>query len=423
MARQGKMMTPRKKDGRVCKLITDRLPYWLECVNGEARPVPERVAAIGRIFALAAQGCGRGRIIAALIREKIPHFGTGDKWTRSYVNRILNDQRVLGRYQPRLTDGTPDGPPITDYYPRVIEDSAWHLSRAGQEERRGQDARGRALVRSERKHVNLFRGLLVNALDGEGFFLAHKVEARKDRGAKHRYALAGAAGPAGRGKHVSFPYDAFEQAIVSLLREVNPRDVLPNQKHEASRADVLRQKLANIRHDIASLQEDLKAGYSKALAAVLRDQEAAEEETAGALQDELAKTVRPVERAWQDFPTLADLIAGADDPDAVRLKLRAVLRRLVEQIYVLIVKHRACGSYLVAAVQVYFAGGGVRDYLIVNQNAGYHRPGGWYARSIESSLAQDGKAARGELDLRKRDHALRLEKQLTTLPLEKLSRT
>jgi DNA invertase Pin-like site-specific DNA recombinase len=409
LARAGKAMTPRKKDGRLCKLITDRLPYWLECVHGEARPIPERVAALKRIFALAAQGQGRSRIIAALIREKIPHFGTADKWTTSYVNRILSDQRVLGIYQPKHTDGTPDGTPIADYYPRVISDDAWHLSRAGQEQRRGQDARGRALVRSERKHVNLFRSLLTNASNGEGFFLQHLVESRPNRGATHRYVLACAAGPSGRGKYASFPYDAFEQAMVSLLREVNPRDVLPNQKQEASRADVLRAKLDNIRHDIASLQADLKAGYSKALAAVLRDQEAAAEETAGQLQDELAKTVRPVERAWKDFPTLADLIAQADDPDEARLKLRAVLRRLVEHIQVLIVKRR---SYLIAAVQVYFSGGGVRDYLIVNQNAGYHRPGGWWVRSLADMTKSK------TLDLRQGQHVQWLEKAMEQFDLD-----
>src|SRR6516162_7781192 len=51
-------------------LVGSPLPAWLELVNGEARPVPERAAAIHRIFALAAAGLGANRIVRALAKEK-----------------------------------------------------------------------------------------------------------------------------------------------------------------------------------------------------------------------------------------------------------------------------------------------------------------------------------------------------------------
>src|SRR5262245_44306651 len=174
--REGKPLPPRKADGRVSRLISDRLPAWLEPHGDGARPVPERVAVIHRIFALAARGQGRQRICAALVKDKVPAFSTDGEWSRTYVGRLLSDRRVLGEYQPCRDDGTPDGPPIPGYYPAVVTEPEWLLARAGLEPRQGRDRRGRALARSERKHVNLFRGLLTDALHGGGFFLDPQVQ-------------------------------------------------------------------------------------------------------------------------------------------------------------------------------------------------------------------------------------------------------
>jgi DNA invertase Pin-like site-specific DNA recombinase len=403
-ARAGKPMPPRKTDGRVSRLITDRLPYWLEAVNGEPRGVPERVAAVQRIFELAAEGLGRARIVAALIAEGVPSFGKGKTWTRSYVNKILNDRRVLGEYQPRHTDDTTDGAALKGYYPAVVSEKQWLLSRAGQEQRRGKDRLGRALVRSERKHVNLFRSLLVSALDSEGFFLHLKVD-----GDKRRHVLANLAGVSGRARAQTFPYASFEEAVLTLLHEVNPAEVLPSPGRAASTADVLRAKLANVRQDLAGLQADLKTGYSKALAAVLRDREAEEEQLAGQLQEELSRQARPASKAWKDLPGLVDLVRKGGDE--ARLRLRPVLRRIIDVIHMLVVRRR---SYLVAALQVHFAEGGKRrHYLIVNQSASRNCKGGWWARSFADA------ALPGDLDLRRPADAAKLEAVLQAVRVER----
>jgi DNA invertase Pin-like site-specific DNA recombinase len=79
------------------QLMTRQIPAWLREVSGERVPIPERVAALKRIFRLSAEGCGRARIVRALTDPATgaPPFGT-EKWTRPYVNKILNDRRVLG---------------------------------------------------------------------------------------------------------------------------------------------------------------------------------------------------------------------------------------------------------------------------------------------------------------------------------------
>jgi DNA invertase Pin-like site-specific DNA recombinase len=386
-------------------LVTRRIPAWLEEVNGALVTIPERVAALKVIFRLAADGYGAARIVRVLTgkgkgggREKaVPPFGTA-KWTRPYLNKILSDRRVLGEYQPRKTDDTPDGPPILGYYPQVITEDEYLLARAGRESR---NIRGWRRGR-DRRHVNVFQSLLTHARDGEGFALNnHGTGERPD------LVLVNAAGMDGRSGCWTFPYRIFEDAILGLLREVKTADVLPREQ-AVSRAEVLRARLENVRGEIAKLQEDLGQGYSKALAAVLRGQEDEEERLSGELQEELARSVRPAARAWEEFPSLVDMLRKAADPNAARLRLRATLRRSIEGAWVLLVRR---GCRRLCAVQVYFQGGARRDYLVVYKAAGKHRPGGWSAWSLAE------KVEAGDLDLRRPEHALALERLLAEVDL------
>jgi DNA invertase Pin-like site-specific DNA recombinase len=351
--------------------VTGRLPAWLKKVKRKRKPVEikERVAAVKRIFELAAPNGddrrGRSKIIRTLIKEKVPPFGgRTDKWSSSYIHKILIDRRVLGEYQPRTTDGKPAGDVIEGYYPRVIEDDVWELAQRGQEERRGKDRLGRALARGERKHVNLFRGLLTNATDGERFFLSQ----RRDGG----HILRSSAGVEGRGRTVTFPYDIFEEAVLRLLREVPAGDVLP-RAGDTSRLDVLTARHDRLRADVAALKADLDAGYSKALSDLLRKKEAEAEEAGELVRKETARVgATTAVEAWERLPELADMVKTGGDP--VRLRLRPVLRRIITTMRVLVVRK---GSRTVCAVQAHFDGGARRDWLIVHQPAGHGRPCRW----------------------------------------------
>lgn len=409
--------TRRKKAREEGRLMGNRPPAWLEVVNGQARVIPERAVAVRRIFELAAAGQGHTRIVSALQREKVPAFGRvvvnkgrirsqfSGKWGKPYVALILNDRRVLGELQP-LKDGQPDGAPLVGYYPAVVSEAEFALARAGQEERLKKDSLGRASGPRQSKYVNLFKGMLTHARDGEGFLISNSGPSNNCD-----ILLVNTAGREGRAKCYTFPYYVFEQDVLAKLRELDPREILPRTDAAPSQEEVLRAKLANIRQDIARLQEDLKEGYSKALATVLRTKEAEEEEVAERLQEQLALSARPAERAMHDLPGLVEMIESAADPDEVRLKLRPILRRLIEQACVLIVPR---GSFRLVAVQIFFTGGACRNYLLTHQTAGFRRPGGhWPPCSPDWATV----AKNGELDLRKPEHAARLERQLLAIDL------
>jgi DNA invertase Pin-like site-specific DNA recombinase len=397
-------------------LLGCRLPAWLEKTEDGVRLIPERAAAVRRIFELSAQGYGEARIVETLTREKVPPFGKREvrpertrsqfsgRWTRPYVALILNDRRALGEFQPQRRTGAPDGSPLKNYYPAAVTEDQFLLARAGQEAR-GVHLKGRGKGERQARHVNVFKGMLTHARDGEGFMI-HNKGTRGGPG----LILVNTSGIEGRSPCYTFPYPVFESAVLGLLREVNPADVLPKKAGGPSRADVLREKLKAVRGDMAALKADLSAGYSKSLAAVLRQKESEEEAVGKELQEELAKAVRPAEKAWKNLPSLVDVIAK--EGDDARIRLRPVLRRLIEDARVLIVRRR---SWQYCAVQFVFTGGGRRDYLIVNQSAAYRRPGGWWARSLASV------AAPGDLDLRNPEHAARLEEVLASLDSKALT--
>jgi DNA invertase Pin-like site-specific DNA recombinase len=372
--------------------MTGRLPAWLRLVNGAFVPIPERVAAVQRIFQLSSDGYGQARIIRTLNEEGHAPMGRSKNgWGHSYIQLLLTDRRVLGELQ-FTKDGKADGAVQLSYYPRIIDDDLFALANEGQKGRRGRSGN------RDRKWVNTFQGLLVNASDGEGFFIHNK---------RSQLMLEGAAGANGRGKSQTFPYDVFEEAILGQLREVKPEDVLPTpQTDKPKTVDVLRAKLANIRADIAGLQADLKQAYSKALAAVLREKEAEEELTASALQDELAASVRPVEKAWEELSSLVDLVRVQGDE--ARLRIRGVLRSIVQEARVLLIRR---GSYTLAGVLVYFTGAAVRHYLVVYRTACPGRPRGRWCDSLASAADVE------ELDLRRPEDAAALEEVLGAMDL------
>jgi DNA invertase Pin-like site-specific DNA recombinase len=390
-----------RDDGRV---MSARLPGWLRLVHGQIVPIPERVAAIKRIFQLSAEGYGKRRIIVTLREEGIPPFGAGnpsplpDRWTMPYVAKILNDRRVLGELQPRKNDGSADGPLLLGYFPRVVSDEEYALARAGQNGRRG---RGGS---RDRKYVNVFRSLLVSALDGEGFFLSNRGTEEEPK-----LILRNNAGLGGRQANQTFPYGVFEEAILGQLKEA--QDAMPAPREKPAAADVLRAKLASVRLDLAGLQAELREGYSRALAAVLREKEVEEERIAGQLHDELARSMRPMERAMRELPSLVDQVRKKGDE--ARLRIRPVLQSIVQEMRVLLVRRHSWG---ITAVQVFFHGDAVRNYLLAYQSAGHNRKGGWWCRSFADT------ALPGDLDLRKRADAHKLLKALEAVDVKKMEK-
>lgn len=121
------------------KPITGKCPSWLRLDKERKKytVIPEVREAIEIIFRLRVEGLGQGRIVRRLNtdpqiwappKSKRTKEGFGG-WRESYVWKILNNRQVIGEYQPHIiVDGKrkPDGQPIPDYYPAVIDENLFY---------------------------------------------------------------------------------------------------------------------------------------------------------------------------------------------------------------------------------------------------------------------------------------------------------
>jgi DNA invertase Pin-like site-specific DNA recombinase len=376
----------RKRAREEGELLGGNLPPWVEVVNDSFRLIPDRAATLRKMFQWCADGLSVKRIIRKLTQEEVPPFGEkivregrsrsqfAGVWTKPYVSNLLRDRRVLGELQ-LLKGGKPDGAPLVGYYPAAVEPDLFALARAAQEKR---DTMKPHRGTRESRYVNLFKGLLTHARDGEGIRLENKGTSKEPA-----LLLVNATVIEGRGdEFYSIPYYGFEECVLRLLREVDPASVIPDTDKAPSSATVLRAELKNCRDDIAKYKEELRAGFSKTLVELLREAEEREVKLADDLQDELARTAKPLAKSWDELPSLIDYIKDSPDPDAARLKLRGALRAVVENGVLLIVKK---GSRRYAVLQMSFTGGARRDWLVSYRPACHHREASWEALSFASA--------------------------------------
>jgi DNA invertase Pin-like site-specific DNA recombinase len=387
--------------------ITARAPAWLRLVDGQWKIDAEAAEIIRRIFRMATEGYGTITITKKLNADKVRHFGRGDHWPRSYVNKILANRAVLGEYQPYKGRGTkrqPDGKPIPGYYPAIITEQEFYAARAGLASRKGKPGR------LPKQHVNLFTGLINDALSGGSVHLVDKGK----RGGKRLESYKAAQGVLGT-HYATFPFESFERAVLSLLREIDPKSVLPRLDNNADESLAIAGRLAVIESEIEQNKRRLRSRYSDAVADVLETHEAEAKALMVKLAEARQREASPLNEAWGEYRSLLDILETAPDPEEARVMLRAALRRIVQSIWCVFVGR---GAVRLAGIQVWFAGGAHRDYLIVHRGGSGgsvgNRPAQWWARSLPSDMAKRG------LDLRRKRDAKALSKFLTDVEVSSL---
>src|SRR5262249_11255120 len=125
------------------------------------------------------------------------------------------------------------------------------------------------------------------------------------------------------------------------------------------------------------------------------------------------KALHPLSEAWGEASTLLETIEQAADPDDARLRLRDVLRRIIESVWLMVVP-REQGR--LAAVQLHFAGGPQPSYVIFHRRrrgngTGRIHEGVWSVESFADIPVP------GDLDLRKPADVRHVERVLGKLDL------
>ncbi len=383
------------------KPVTRRVPLWIEERNGELVLIPEKAAVVKLIFTLAAAGYGYCAICRKLNDDGVPPFGDfeeylderdpdnprvrrrakkgsrlgGGRWGIHYLARLLNDRRAVGEYQPRTRERQPDGPPIPGYFPAAVTEDEYLAAQGAADTRRKRGSGGKER-KSHRigRHINLFAGLVKNARDGDDYIAASK--STKAEGL--RRVLVNARSQAGGGRAYSLPLPVFEEAVLSCLREIDPHDIL-NGRSGPDESLILAGQLAAVEAELALIDADVAAnGYNPAAGKRSADLNVQLADLTARLAQARQEAKHPISETWGEVQTLAEALSTAPDPEDARLRLRAGLRRIVSGMWVLVVPR---GRERLAAVQIDFAKGTRRSYLIRYRGAGYCKPGFWQVAS------------------------------------------
>jgi DNA invertase Pin-like site-specific DNA recombinase len=403
--RVGKAWRQKKKAAREHgRVMTRNLPAWVRERDGKLTLIPERAAVIQRVFDLTAAGYGLGTLVRLLTAEGVPFFGDSGTWHRSYLARILKDRRALGELQPRGKGGTPEGDPIRGYFPAVVTEAEWERCRAGAEQRRRRPGRiGR--------EVNLFAGLIKDALGGSAYFVRARMDPNR-KGPPQRE-LINVDAIESHGTCRSFPLPTFERAVLSCLREIDPHEIL-NGDRGPDETLVLGQQLAGIEAEIAEAAAYMDAkGFSATIGNRITALEARKRDLVVLLAQARQKAAHPLSETWGEARTLLETFDTAPDPQDARLRLRSALRRMVDVIQLLVVPR---GRDRLAAVQIWFAGGKKhRDYIVFHRAARANRSARTEGGGRVKSLAAVGMP--DDLDLRQKKQAAALAEVLAATGL------
>jgi DNA invertase Pin-like site-specific DNA recombinase len=397
--RVGKAWAKKKQQARAgAALISRRVPAWLRVEVGKDGSerlvlIPDRAARVRRLFEMCNSGHGLALIIKELSRHKKTalSWDRGRPWTKAYLRKILRGRAVRGDYQPTRL-GKPDGEVVRGYYPEVIDEETWLKAQEALTRRR--DHRGAVGKRS----VSLFSGLLWDATTQSRMLITS--QSRGQAGRRHKVrVLAAAAAVEGRAAIVSFPYPIFEAALLTALDEIDPAEVLGQEGDDrAAEAEAVAGEITRAELRLREIEDEMDTGDT-AVAELKRSALRVRERLAG-LRDQhrqlRQRHANPLGDQWAEAKTL---LHAARDQNA-RLRLRGLLRGLVESVWIVIVPR---GTQRIASVQIYFAedgkgAGGRRDYYIRYKTAGNGRAGGWQVRSWRADRSPLGP----DLDFRNR---------------------
>ena len=293
------------------KPINGVCPRWLR-LNKETKsfePIPERVAIIKKIFAMANSGLGYSRIIRKLNEEKIPSiFRT--EWAMDNIRDLLFSKTLLGIL-------TIKGTTIPKYYPAVLSEAEFYQTKNIIAER----THGNFGKRD--KHVrNIFGKVLVNGFDNRQMILRHNGQALRMI----------SAGIIDGGKNWrSFNYDLFEAVFLRWVGEVSIQNI-----QTIDRSSEIKGRLAEIEMRLAKITKALKGeNFDDALIEVSQSLSSQRRTLKAELEKELGKETRhakpsEVKNLVQQLATTADM----DKRDGLRLQIRDNIQRLVKKITV-----------------------------------------------------------------------------------------
>lgn len=223
-----------KENARLGCIIPGHLPSWVKSSEDKSRfeIIEEKAAIIRRIYDLYLNGKGHTSICKILNSESVPSFSSKGnkqgKWGPTIVGKLLTTRTVLGEMQfyktVKMEHGkrlmAPDGEPIPDYYPQVIDEGTFL---------RAQTEIGVRFIPFGRigEVNNLFQGIGKCGYCGASLYFC--VRGRKH----HKYIICRKAmTDTCEAEYMSFRYQDFEDVFLEQCSKLKINDILSDVPNE-----------------------------------------------------------------------------------------------------------------------------------------------------------------------------------------------
>jgi DNA invertase Pin-like site-specific DNA recombinase len=354
-------------------LVTATMPPWLRAVgkvkseDRHAEIIPEKAEIVRDLFRQAIEGVAPGRInggmgmdllLKNLKKNDTPSL-TGKGWSRATIRRILSDRQTLGEFQP-CAGGKPVGPPIPDYFPAVIDPATFHRAQESLSSRKNNH-------RSRSSKVDfLFSGMVRDARDSTStYYAALRVPNKYARERNIRHHVLRSTGR----DAASFPLPIFERVVLREIQEIDPREILPPDTRAQDEITTLErelaEKVARIKQ-IDTLLDGCEPDQIDSLTRLQAREEKKRAEIRTRLTQARLRQSNPLAESWAETGELLRILETAEDPVQTRQRLRGALRRVISQVYLLVVRRN---HTQVAKIQISFKGIGEdrewRDFFVV----------------------------------------------------------
>lgn len=242
--------------------LTTKCPGWLFWSPEQQRWQlhRERAQVVRRIFQLASKGVGSHSIAEQLNRDKVPVFGCGTQWHRSYINKLLDESpAVIGTYVPHTmeyVEGRKLRKPlqgIAGYFPACVDRMVYERVRA-MRTKTASPLRGCA-----KQVYNIFGGLVRCGRCGGPMNLQNKGISKSAQGTTGlRYVVCTQARYGVACKYTAVRYDAIEEAFLRDAGRILGLAPAAQEDFESSHEQ--------LRVEISSLEtamDNLTDGYEK----------------------------------------------------------------------------------------------------------------------------------------------------------------
>lgn len=340
-----------RKEAYNGKKIPARCAAWLKLSGNKTEfiPIPAKVDVVKRVYDLYIEGHGLAGICRIFNREDVPAFQNKKSiWGTTTVRRILTTRTVLGEMQfMKTTDIVngkrimkPDGEPITDYYPQIIDNETFYKAKKRQELRKCAFGKIGAMN-------NLFSGIIKCG------YCSSTMEYNTRGHSRHKY-LNCRKTTLGTCDYMSFRYQDFEDAFLLHCTKLKLPDIIKDDISEHERKIVkLKDELLTVNSMVKQSVQKVE-NYTTAISAKMGGSidtikhftgliniEKEEQRNLSERKRELSREINQLENMHQQTATSLSSLYDAieqlssvtgDERESIRRRLQKEIRTLVKKI-------------------------------------------------------------------------------------------